>query len=96
MRIRVLSCPCACACSQTKFTSSNGMCTTSETEWEFVLEPAADKLYPERADFRTPSGQEIEDGKCRRKRPIADPPNPCCLAQTAAWYAAAAFPSSSK
>ena len=59
--------------SQVSFKSSNGVSTTSETEWEFVHEPdmTEQKVYPERGEFRTPSGQEIEEGKCRKKRPVA-------------------------
>ena len=41
---------CAAADAAEVFTTSNGMTTTSETEFEFVVAPQPGKAYPERAD----------------------------------------------
>lgn len=61
---------CGCRDARVPFTSSNGLSTTSEMEWEFVHAPCDDKAYPERAEFRTPSGQEVAPDKCRRRRSV--------------------------
>ena len=56
-----------------KFTSSNGMTTTSALEWEFVDRPDVEAAqargrYPERAAFKTRAGEELLPELCRRPR----------------------------
>jgi len=51
---------------QESFKSSNGVTTHSAQEWEMVYDPQPDRSYPDRRNFRTPSGEELFPEKCRR------------------------------
>ena len=57
---------CAHKDAKITFTSSNGVSTTSETEWEIVFNPAMDRSYPERKHFRTDTGNELQPEKKAR------------------------------
>ena len=54
----------ACDDSTLEFTSSNGVTTTSATEWEFALAPQPGRAYPDRF---APS-----DGRRRVPRPLEE------------------------
>ena len=41
----------ACDDSSLEFTSSNGVTTTSATEWEVAIAPQAGRAYPDRVNF---------------------------------------------
>eukprot|EP00326_Haptolina_ericina_P037582 CAMPEP_0181244632 /NCGR_PEP_ID=MMETSP1096-20121128/42969_1 /TAXON_ID=156174 ORGANISM="Chrysochromulina ericina, Strain CCMP281" /NCGR_SAMPLE_ID=MMETSP1096 /ASSEMBLY_ACC=CAM_ASM_000453 /LENGTH=823 /DNA_ID=CAMNT_0023341205 /DNA_START=27 /DNA_END=2496 /DNA_ORIENTATION=- len=45
--------------SHLKFTSSNGMSSTSRDEWEVAYEPVPEKVYPERVNFPTRGASRV-------------------------------------